>query len=225
MRFLSGLEPEGRTVIVRTDLNSPYDEKRGKILKSIRMRAYAETVRELSAKNAKIVLLSHQGRKGEPDFIHLDQHARMFSGYVGKRVKFVRDIAGREAKQRIAAMKDGDIILLDNVRFLGDETRDMDHSKSRIVKALAPLADVFVNDAFSVSHRNHASLVGFPRVLPSYAGRIMEREIGAEHKILGKRHVVYAVGGSKCDDIFEVLRHMQNTSVDYILTSGVAANV
>ncbi len=231
IKYIDKLSPRGKTIIVRTDLNSSIDPKTKKIKNSLRLKEYSKTVRELSNKGGKIVLLAHQGRRGDPDFTSLREHAKLFSRFVGKKVVFIDDIAGKKAKSAIMNMKNGDIILLDNVRFLSDETEEItanEHARSTIVKSLAPLADAFVNDAFSVSHRSHASVVGFAKVLPVYAGRIMQGEITAEHALLSTKKAVYLMGGAKCDDIFDILEHMFRTkphSIEKVLTSGVTANV
>ena len=169
-----------KTVLLRIDINVPYDEKTRKVGDSDRLREHAKTIKELSDRGTKLVLLSHQGRKGDPDFVHLDQHAILLSKHVGKEVKFIDDIVGERSKGAIKSLRSGEILLLDNVRFLDDEAEEKtpeEHKNSTIVKALSPLADVFVNDAFSAAHRSQASVVGFTAMLPSYAGKVMATEI------------------------------------------------
>ncbi|RLG18584.1 phosphoglycerate kinase, partial [Candidatus Micrarchaeota archaeon] len=155
----------GKVALVRFDLNSPVDKKTGKIEKSARLEAHAKTLKELCRKNAKVVILAHQGRQGGYDFLPLEQHAKNLSEESGVEVKFVPDVAGEEAKKAIEGLKAGGAILLDNVRKLDDETEGKP-AEASIVKALAPLAQVFVLDAFSVAHRAHASVVGFAGLIP-----------------------------------------------------------
>jgi phosphoglycerate kinase len=229
IRFLDDLDPKGKTIIVRTDLNSDMDPKTHKIIDSFRMQEYSKTVKELSKKGAKIILLAHQGRKGDPDFIGLDQHAKLLSKHVGKKIEFVPDIVGEKAVSKIKSMKKGGIVLLDNVRFLEEETEDKtpaQHSQGNLVKTLAPLADAYVNDAFSNSHRGHASMVGFGEVLPSYAGMVMEKELKVNDVIGKMKKAVLVLGGCKCDEIFLILeKYLGKGAIDCALTSGIVGNI
>jgi phosphoglycerate kinase len=193
---------------------------------SERLREHAKTIRELAEKGAKTVILAHQGRKGDPDFIHLNQHAELLSKHIGKTVQFVEDIIGEKAIEKIKSLKPGEILLLDNVRFLEDETEEKtpeEHTKSQIVKKLAPLADVFVNDAFSASHRSHASIVGFTTILPAYAGRVMEKELLACQKVFKPKHpYVFILGGAKPDDCLKIMKFMfEKRVLDQALTCGI----
>lgn len=217
-----------KTVLVRVDINSPFDEQTGKIIDNERIREHAKTIKELSDKNAKVVILSHQGRRGDPDFVHLNQHANLLSKYVGKKIEFVDDIIGKKAIEKIKSLKSGEILLLDNVRFLDEETLELspeEHARSELVRVLAPLADYFVSDGFSVAHRSHASVVGFAKVLPSIAGRVMEREINSIERIFTtKGKGVFILGGAKveeCLDIMDYLFKNKPSSIDCVLTCGV----
>lgn len=226
---LDDIKPNNKTVILRVDINSPYDEKAKKIEVSDRLIDSSETVKELSKKGAKVVILAHQGRKGDPDFLPLKQHSQLLTKYVGKKVEYVNDIIGNKAVRKIKSLKKGQIILLDNVRFLPEETENKptkEHSKGNIVKTLEPLADLFVNDAFSAAHRSHESIVGFTKVLPSVAGRSMEKEISSLKKIFSKmkisKHDTFVLGGAKPDEPLDVMESMlKRRTVDRFLVSGV----
>jgi len=226
---LDDVNVKNKTIILRVDINSPYDEKRKKIEISDRLIDCSETIKELSKKGAKVVVLAHQGRKGDSDFLPLKQHSKILTRFVGKRVEYVDDIIGEKAIKKIKSLKRGQVILLDNVRFLPEETENKsprEHSKSRLVQTLAPLADLFVNDAFSAAHRSHASIVGFTRVLPSVAGRSMEKEITSLKRIFNKmkisKHDTFVLGGAKPDEPLEVMESMlKRRTVDRILISGV----
>ena len=220
----------GKVVLLRVDINVPYDPGTGRISDSERLRAHAETVRELADKKAKVVVLAHQGRKGDPDFIHLDQHAMLLSKHSGKPVAFVDDVIGGKAESSIRRLREGEVLLLDNVRFLEDETLEKppsEHSRSMIVKALAPLGDLFVNDAFSAAHRSHASIVGFTEVLPSAAGRVMERELRACEKALNpERPNMFILGGAKPEDCISIMRHMLSRGLlDRVLSCGLVGQL
>ena len=174
---------KNKTALVRVDFNSNIDPKTKKILEAPRIRAHGETtIEELVKKGAKVVILAHQGRPGDPDFAPLKQHAEFLSKVLGKPVKYVDDLFGEKAQKAIKQLKSGEVLVLKNVRTYPDELKKgtpEEQAKSEFVQKLAPLADVFVNDAFSAAHRAQISIVGFTAVLPSVAGRIMERELKA----------------------------------------------
>jgi phosphoglycerate kinase len=229
---MDDVDVKGKVVLVRVDFNSPVDPETKKVLDDTRIRAHGETtIKELAEKSAKVVVLAHQGRKGDPDFIPLQQHAEILSKVLGKPVKFVDDVYGEKAKNAIKQLKNGEILVLDNVRNFPGETKEgtpEEHAKSELVQALAPLADIFINDAFAAAHRAHASIVGFTAVLPSVAGRIMERELKSLSRVLEnpEKPCVYVLGGAKADDSLEISKHvLDNGIADYVLTGGVVGHV
>jgi phosphoglycerate kinase len=227
---LDDVDVKGKTVLIRVDINSPFDPSTKKISDNERIREHAKTIKELADKKAKVVVLAHQGRKGDPDFISLEQHAQLLSEHVGRKVEFVDDIIGEKAKQKIISLKQGEILLLDNVRLLDEETQELapeEHAKSNLVRTLSPLADIFVNDAFSAAHRSHASIVGFAKVLTSVAGRVMEKEILASEKALKPKHpTVYVLGGAKPDDCLSIMRYMlEKRTLDVALTCGTVGEL
>ncbi|KPV62477.1 MAG: Phosphoglycerate kinase [Candidatus Bathyarchaeota archaeon BA2] len=221
-----------KTVLVRVDFNSPVDPETKKVIDDTRIRAHAETtINELFLKSAKTVILAHQSRPGEPDFIPLKQHAEILGKILGKPVKYVDDVFGEKAQKAIKELKSGEVLVLENVRTFADEQKKgspEDHAKSELVKNLAPLANVFVNDAFAAAHRAHISIVGFTAVLPSFAGRIMERELKALKKVLEapEKPCVFIMGGAKGDDSLEMSRYvLKNNIADYVLTGGVISQI
>ncbi len=223
---------KNKVTLLRVDFNSPIDPQTKKVLDDTRIRAHAETtVKELAQKGAKVVVLAHQGRPGDPDFTPLKQHAEILGKILKKPVKYVDDIFGEKAQKAIKQLKSGEILVLENVRTFEDEQKKgspEDHAKSGFVKKLAPLADVFVNDAFAAAHRAHISIVGFTAVLPSVAGRIMERELKALKMVLEapEKPCVFVMGGAKGDDSLEISRYvLRNNIADYILTGGVIGHI
>jgi len=221
-----------KITLVRVDFNSAVDPETKKILDDTRIRAHTETtIKELVQKGAKTVILAHQSRPGEPDFIPLKQHAEILGKILGKPVKYVNDIFGEKARKAIMELKSGGVLVLENVRTFADERKKgtpEEHAKSEFVKKLAPLADVFVNDAFAAAHRAHISIVGFTAVLPSFAGRIMEKELKVLNKVIEapEKPCVYILGGAKADDSLEISRYvLKNNIADYILTGGVTAHL
>lgn len=224
MLTLDNFNLKGKRVFCRVDLNSPIDEK-GNILPSERLRAHAKTVSELSEKGAKVILLAHQGKKGDPDFTSLAPHALLLEKETGKRVQFIPDVCGEKAKNAIENMKDGDILLLENVRYMDDETAyktPEDYKKSALVKNLLPYCDLFVLDSLSVAHRPHASVIGFSSK-PVAAGRVMERELNALNAVKApKKPVVFILGGAKPEDSVGIMEYwLSEGKMDKALTCGV----
>jgi len=229
---IDDIDFKNKVALVRVDFNSPIDPKTKKVLDDTRIRAHAQTtIKELCEKGAKIVILAHQGRPGDPDFTPLKQHAEILGKILGKPVKYVEDLFGEKAQKAIKGLKSGEILVLENVRTFPDEQNKgtpEEHAKSEFVQKLAPLGDVFVNDAFAAAHRAHISIVGFTAVMPSVAGRIMEKELKALGRVLEapEKPCVYILGGAKADDSLEISRYvLKNNIADRILTGGVVGHL
>jgi phosphoglycerate kinase len=229
---LDDVKVKNKVVLLRVDFNSPVDPNSKKVLDDVRIRAHGETtIKELAEKGAKVVILAHQGRKGDADFIPLKQHADILKKVLGKPVKYVNDVFGEKAQEAIKNLKSGEILVLENVRTYEVETKEgapEEHAKTELVKSLAPLIDLFVDDAFAAAHRAHASIVGFTAIVPSAAGRIMERELKSLGRILEnpEKPCVFVLGGAKADDSLEISRYvLSNRIADCILTGGVVGQV
>lgn len=222
---------DGKTVLVRVDVNSPVDPLTGLLLDDTRIRLHAETIDELAENGAKTVLLAHQSRPGKKDFITLQQHAEALSDLLDRPVRYVDDIFGSNARETITALKKGEILLLENVRFYSEEILQREpplQAETHMVRLLSPLADLFINDAFAAAHRSQPSLVGFALKMPSAAGRVMERELKALCSAVNnvERPCVYVLGGVKVDDSIMVMENaLESGSADYILTTGLMANI
>lgn len=223
---------EGKTVLVRVDFNSSIDLDTRRVLDDTRIRTHARTtIKELVQKGARVVILAHQGRPGEPDFTPLKEHAQVLSRALNSPVKYVDDVFGKRAQKAISELENGEVLVLDNVRTFPDEQKKgtvEEHAKKEMVQKLAPLVDLFVNDAFAAAHRAHVSIIGFTGVLPSVAGRIMERELESLSKVLEnpEKPCVFILGGAKADDCLEISKHvLDNDVADYVLTGGVAGHV
>ena len=219
---------DNKRVLVRVDFNSPMDPA-GNILDDKRVKSHLETMRALE--DCKVVLMAHQSRAGKKDFTTMEAHAKLATKLLRREVTYVDDIFGSRARDMIKSLESGDVLLLENTRFYAEENMNRspaDHAKSHMVKRLAPLFDLFVNDAFAVSHRSHLSVVGFTEVLPSVAGILMDKEITALDKGLkGHEHpTVFALGGTKADDSIKVTQNvLSRGGADRVLTSGVVATV
>ncbi len=231
-KTLDDFQVKNKVVLVRVDFNSEIDPATKKVTSDVRIKAHAETtIRELAEKGAKTVILAHQGRKGDPDYTPLKQHAEILGKILKCPVKYVDDVFGDKAQAAIKALQGGEILVLENVRSWDMETKTKtvdEAAKTDLVKNLAPLADLFVNDAFAAAHRGHASMVGFTAVLPSAAGRIMERELKSLAKALEKPEhpCVYVMGGAKADDSLEISKYVLGNGIaDYVLVGGVTSQL
>jgi len=220
-RTLDSLNPAGRRVLLRADLNVPVRD--GRVTDATRIERLLPTIRELSDKGARVIVLSHFDRpKGKrvPE-MSLKPLADALSAGLGRFVAFADDCIGEAAERVVASMHDGDVALLENTRFhAGEEKNDADFSR-----ALASLGDVYVNDAFSAAHRAHASTEGIARLLPAFAGRLMQQELEALEKALGSptRPVVAVVGGAKVSTKLDLLGNLVG-KVDCLVIGGAMAN-
>jgi phosphoglycerate kinase len=220
-RTLDDVDVAGKRVLVRADLNVPVRD--GKISDLTRIERLSPTIRELSAKGARVIVCSHFDRpKGKrvPQ-MSLAPMAAALGEVLGRRVRFVEDCTGAAPEQAIELLARGDVLVLENTRFhAGEEAND-----PIFAAALARLADIFVNDAFSAAHRGHASTEGVAHLLPSYAGRLMQAELEALHAALGNpvRPVAAIVGGAKVSTKLELLGNLVG-KVDVLVIGGAMAN-
>ena len=217
---LDDVEVENKTIFLRVDVNSPIDPSTERILDDSRIKAIAPTLRELRA--ARVVLGSHQSRPGRYDFTSLQAHARVIQMYYDGPVKFIDDVIGSKAIEAIGELKPGEILVLDNLRRIDEENRNMppeEAAKTRLVEVLAPHFDLVVNDAFAAAHRSQPSLIGFGELLPMVAGRLMQRELEALERVLENpdRPCIFILGGAKVEDRLPV--------IDRVLREGIADKV
>ena len=226
---LDDVDVKGKKVLLRVDFNSPVRDE--KLLDDSRIRAHIPTIKELLEKGAAVVVVSHQGRPGEDDFITLEPHAKKLSELLGQTVNFVDDVMGPEARRRIKELKPGEVLLLDNVRFLAEENINAPpevQANTYLVRRLAKLFDLYVNDAFATAHRSQPSIVGFPMVLPSVMGRVMEKEVKALSKVFNPKDSpkIFVLGGGKVPDTISIIENLvKNKVADRILTTGLVAEV
>ncbi|MFA5077412.1 MAG: phosphoglycerate kinase [Candidatus Micrarchaeia archaeon] len=218
MRKYNELPLKGKVVFKRIDINSPVEG--GKVQSNPRILAHAKSIAGLRDAGAKVVLLAHQGRAGEDDFIALEQHAKLLEKELGTPVYYVDDVAGEKAQKAIAQLRDGEVLLLNNVRILPDETKS-GSEVPEVVRALAPLGHYFILDSLSVAHRSHASVVGFTNCLPSAAGKVLSDELEALKLMDGAENITFFFGGSKVEDSFRVMeRWLASGRVNKILLGG-----
>jgi phosphoglycerate kinase len=212
---------QGKRVLVRVDLNVPM--KNGKVTDATRIERAAPTLKELADKGAKVIVLSHFGRpdgKRVPE-MSLKPLVEPLAKALGKPVAFADDCIGPQAEAAVKALKPGDVLLLENLRFHKEE----EENDKGFVDQLAALGDIYVNDAFSAAHRAHASTEGVADRLPALAGRLMQAELEALGKALGnpKRPVVAIVGGAKVSTKLDLLGNLVG-KVDKLIIGGGMAN-
>ncbi len=238
IRTLDEFDLAGKTVLCRVDINQPVDHKTGTLKSINRIQACVPTVRELMERGAKTVLLAHQGSDIEyKNFYTTAPHAKVLSRLLGKLVAFIDDVTGPAAREAIRALKDGEVLLLDNVRFCAEEQTlfemklNLTHeqqAKTQVVEKLAPLADLFVCDAFAAAHRDQPSLCGFEQVLPSAMGRLFEQEFCVVSGVMEQpaRPCVFVLGGAKVSDAFLMMETvLKGGAADRVLAGGLVANI
>jgi len=221
LRTLDGVAVAGKRVLLRADLNVPVRD--GRITDLTRIERLSPTIRELSGKGAKVIVLSHFDRpKGKRVAeMTLEPMGAALGEVLGRKVRFAEDCVGVPAQQVIETMNDGDVVVLENTRFHpGEEKND-----PAFAAQLAELGDIFVNDAFSAAHRAHASTEGLAKLLPSYAGRLMQAELEALSAALTTpvRPVLAIVGGSKVSTKLDLLGNLVG-KVDILVIGGAMAN-
>ncbi|HDR73324.1 MAG TPA: phosphoglycerate kinase [Methanoculleus sp.] len=226
---LEDVEPSHRTVLVRVDFNSPIDPASNLILDDKRFREHLPTIEALD--DAKCVILTHQSRPGKNDFTTLEAHAAKLQRMLGRTVHYIDDIFGRCARDAIRDLEYGEVIMLENVRFNAEENLKLkpeDARTTHIVKKLAALGDLFINDAFGTAHRSQPTIVGLPLAMRSAAGLLMEREVATLSRVFegAPRPVTFVLGGTKVDDSISVARHVLDGGIaDAVMVVGVVANV
>lgn len=225
---MDDVELDDKRVIVRVDFNSPMDAN-GNILDDRKIKSHLPTLQALE--NSIVVLMSHQGRPGDKDYTTLETHAKLATELLGREVAYEDDIFSACARNAIKSLKQGDILLLENTRFYAEENMNRapeEQARTQMVQKLYPLFDLFINDAFSVSHRSQCSVVGFTEVLPSVAGILMDKEItGLDKGLKCDEHPeIFVLGGTKAKDIVKVISDILKLGkADKILTTGVVATV
>jgi phosphoglycerate kinase len=224
---LDDIDVEGKTVGVRVDVNSPLDGDG--LADDARLRAHVDTLEELSDRGAGVGVLAHQGRPGGDDLLRLSAHADRLDELLSAPVDYVDDTFSSTAREGLATLGAGEVLVLENTRFYSEEYMEFDPAEAaetHLVTGLAPALDAFVSDAFAAAHRSQPSIVGLPERLPAHAGRVMEREL----EVLGAveetpRPRVYVLGGAKVPDSLEVAESVLSRDLaDHVLTCGVVGN-
>ena len=235
---IDDLDVAGKRVLLRVDINSPIDPATGKITDENRIDQSLETIRDLAERKARLVIIAHQGDTLDyHNLVGLSQHAARLATKLGRPVGFIDDVAGPAARQRVAVLGEGEILLLDNLRYLTEEVstfeRDVKLTPEQmagtyLVRNLAPLFDVYVNDAYAAAHRASPSMTAFQRLMPSAAGRLLFAELSAVGRLIQDpaRPAVFVLGGLKVSDGFAVMgRVLGEGLADRVLTTGVVGEI
>ena len=222
-KSMQDIELTGKRVLVRVDFNVPRNKTTGEITNDVRIQAGAPTIKYLSEQGAKVIVMTHMGRpKDDTDpILRLDKVAARLAEIIGQPVKKLDKTVGPEVEEAVAAMQNGDVIMLENVRFLPGETKN----DPELAAKLAKLGDVFVNDAFGTAHRAHCSTEGVGHILPGVMGFLMDKEISVLGKALSEAEhpFVAIVGGSKISDKIGVVQNLLE-KVDVLMIGGGMAN-
>lgn len=223
MRYLRNIELKDKRVFLRADFNEPIEN--GKLVDDFKIRASLETIEYLIKQKTKIILASHLGRPSGQvvEELRLNPIAERLSKLLDRPIKKLDDSVGPQVEEAVSQMKEGEIILLENIQFNPGEKE----KSEEYIKALAKLADVFVLDAFGQSHRDYASISGLAKVLPSYAGLLLEKEIKNLKSILKnpQRPFTVVIGGAKISTKIKFIKRFLETSDDLILGGALANTV
>ncbi|QQG49091.1 MAG: phosphoglycerate kinase [archaeon] len=229
MLTLEDLELEGKRVFLRVDINTPVHPETGRLIEQARLEEAAATIKDLGA--SRVVVASHQGRVGRSDYISLETHAKALGEILGKPLKFVPDVFGPAAIAEIDSLRDGEVLLLDNLRFTAEENHEykpQDAEKTFLVGRLRAHVDACVLDAFSTAHRSSPTIVGFAGLVPTCAGRTVGRELRMLDRIASveKGPYVTVLGGAKVSDRLEAIDALiANNRADKVLLCGVVGLV
>ena len=235
---IDDIDVGGARVLLRVDINSPIDPSDGAIAEDSRFHKSLPTIRDLADAGARLVLIAHQGDTLDyHNLVSLRGHAEHLTELLGRPVGFIEDIAGPAARQAITDLEAGEIVLLENLRFLTEEVSTFEDAvkltaaemtDTYLVRGLAPLFDYYVNDAFAAAHRNSPSMVAFQELLPTAAGRLLAAELEALAAVTGDpaRPCVFMLGGLKIADAFGMLgKVLAEGTADVVLTSGVTGQI
>lgn len=227
-----------KTVLVRVDFNQPINKETQELESIKRIQAALETLQELIAVKAKVIVLTHQGSDIEYENYNTTKpHAKVLETLLEYPVEFVEDVCGPYAQKKIQSMKPGDVIMLDNVRFMAEEQTLFElklklslelQSETQVVRKLAPLIDYYICDAFAATHRSQPSLCGFQLKVPSAMGRLFEKEYEVVSNLIeNPLHTsIFVLGGAKINDALDIIETvLENKSADSILTGGLVSHI
>ena len=238
MTPLDRFDYNGKTILLRVDINSPIDTQTRRIVNENRIRKSLPTIRHLLDGGSKLALIAHQGDTLDyQNLVPMAEHAGKLSGYLGRRVDYIDDVAGPAAQAAVKALKPGEAVLLGNLRYLSEEISTFENAvklqpdemlDTWLVRGLAPLIDYYVNDAFAAAHRNAPSMVAFQEFKPTAAGTLLADEVAALDRVMHspEHPCVFVLGGAKISDAFGMMEPvLASGTADRILTCGITGEV
>jgi phosphoglycerate kinase len=238
IKSLEAFDLRGKTVIFRPDINSPIDPTTKRIVNTNRIEKTVPTLRKLLDGGAKVALIAHQGDTLDyGNLIPLGEHAEKLSALMGRKVAYIDDVCGPAAQTAVKALREGEAIILGNLRYLTEEVSGFEKEvklkptemlQTYLIRNLAPLADLYVNDAFAAAHRNAPSMVAFQELLPTAGGIQLMDEYRALKSVMDnpRRPCVFVLGGAKISDAFSMMRKvLEDGAADVILAAGVTGLV
>jgi phosphoglycerate kinase len=238
MTPLDRFDYNGKTVLLRVDINSPIDPATKRIVNENRIQKSIPTMRHLLAGGAKIALIAHQGDTLDyQNLIPMAEHAEKLSGHLGARVDYIDDVCGPAARERVKALPPGEAVLLGNLRYLSEEISTFENAvklrpeqmlETYLVRGLAPIVDYYVNDAFAAAHRSAPSMVAFQELKPTAAGVLLFDEVAALDRVMHApdHPSVFVLGGAKISDAFGMMEQvLASGTADQILTCGITGEI
>jgi len=235
---MESFEVKGKRVLLRLDINSPIDPETKRIVNENRMDKSLPTLEWLLDQGAKVAVIAHQGDTLDyQNLIPLSEHAEKLSAKLGREVVYIDDVCGPAAREAVTELSNGQCIILGNLRYLSEEISTFEDAvklrpeemlNTWLVRSLAPLFDLYINDAFAAAHRNAPSMVAFQELLPSAAGPLLYQEVSALTKVMKspEHPAVFVLGGAKISDAFGMMEQvLANGTADTILTTGVTGEI
>jgi phosphoglycerate kinase len=238
MNSLDAFDYDAKTVLLRVDINSPIDPQTKLITNENRLQKSLPTIQKLLERGAKLAIIAHQGDTLDYQNLRsMEEHAQKLTGYLGTTVDYIDDVCGPAAQEKIASLESGQAVLLGNLRYLSEEISTFENAvklkpeemlDTYLVRSLAPLIDIYVNDAFAAAHRNAPSMVAFQELKPSAAGDLLFDEVTALNKVMRapEHPSVFVLGGAKISDAFGMMQQvLESGTADKILSCGITGEI
>ncbi len=238
MNKLDAFDYDAKTVLLRVDINSPIDPQTGLISNENRLEKSLPTIQKLLKRGAKLAIIAHQGDTLDyQNLCSMAEHAEKLSGYLGTQIDYIDDVCGPAAQAKVRSLQPSQAILLGNLRYLSEEISTFENAvklepnemlQTYLVRSLAPLVDIYVNDAFAAAHRNAPSMVAFQELKPSAAGDLLFDEVAALNKVMSAPEPpsVFILGGAKISDAFGMMKQvLESGTADKILSCGITGEI
>ena len=238
MNKLDAFDYDAKTVLLRVDINSPIDPQTGLITNENRLQKSLPTIQKLLQGGAKLAIIAHQGDTLDyQNLCSMSEHAEKLTGYLGTQVDYIDDVCGPAAQDKVRSLQPGQAILLGNLRYLSEEISTFENAvklepsemlNTYLVRSLAPLIDIYVNDAFAAAHRNAPSMVAFQELKPTAAGDLLFDEVAALDKVMTapEHPSVFILGGAKISDAFGMMKQvLESGTADKILSCGITGEI